>query len=338
MSSRRKFVKTSGLALLGIGVGGIPTFLARAAETDNLTMLYKKKKILICVFQRGAMDGLMAVTPFEDQYLKAARPSLFMTAAKAAGNAQLIDLDGCFGLHPAMSAFEPLFREKRLAIVHGIGSDHDSRAHFNAQRHLEAAAAAMAGKENFEAINTSLPAGTANYKPANNAEYPDSTLGGSLKQIAQLIKRGEDIEVAFAESDGWDTHFDQGTATGLFARNAADLSNSVAAFWKDIEIYQDDVMVMTMTEFGRTVKQNGTGDTDHGRASCSFILGNAVNGGLVHGNVQPLSAENLDQGRDLAVTTDFRSVFSEVADKHLKISNDDVLFPDWKGKKIEVMK
>jgi uncharacterized protein (DUF1501 family) len=95
---------------------------------------------------------------------------------------------------------------------------------------------------------------------------------------------------------------------------------------------------MTMTEFGRTVKQNGTGGTDHGRASCSFILGNDVNGGLVHGSIKPLSVENLDDGRDLAVTTDFRSVFSEVANTHLNINNNGIVFPDWKGNKIGVMR
>jgi uncharacterized protein (DUF1501 family) len=94
---------------------------------------------------------------------------------------------------------------------------------------------------------------------------------------------------------------------------------------------------MTATEFGRTVKQNGSGGTDHGRGSCCFILGNDVNGGKVHGNVQPLAPENLADGRDLAVTTDFRAVFSEVADKHLNIHNDTVLFPEWKGEKIGVM-
>ena len=93
-----------------------------------------------------------------------------------------------------------------------------------------------------------------------------------------------------------------------------------------------------MTEFGRTVKQNGTGGTDHGRGSCNFILGNDVNGGIVHGIVKPLSVENLEDGRDLAVTTDFRAVFSEVANQHLKINNNNTLFPDWKGTKIGVMK
>src|SRR5690606_2259717 len=123
-------------------------------------------------------------------------------------------------------------------------------------------------------------------------------------QIAQLIKMDVGMEVAFAESGGWDTHFNQGTDTGTFARNINDFSNCIAAFWNDLERYQDDVTVMTMTEFGRTVAQNGTGGTDHGRASCNFILGNDVNGGLVHGIVNPLAKENLADGRDLMVTTD----------------------------------
>jgi uncharacterized protein (DUF1501 family) len=117
-----------------------------------------------------------------------------------------------------------------------------------------------------------------------------------------------------------------------------DLSESMMAFWADMGTLQDDVTIMTMTEFGRTVKQNGTGGTDHGRASCNFILGNGVMGGKVHGIMKPLSVENLEDGRDLAVTTDFRSVFSEVANKHLNVTNNKLLFPDWTGNQINMMK
>jgi uncharacterized protein (DUF1501 family) len=96
---------------------------------------------------------------------------------------------------------------------------------------------------------------------------------------------------------------------------------------------------MTMTEFGRTVKQNGTGGTDHGRASCNFIIGNNINGGKVHGIIKPLAIENLEDGRDLAVTTDFRAVFAEVAYKHLQLdsSNKNTLFPDWQGNYLGIM-
>ncbi len=419
MISRRGFVKSGGLVLFGIGVGGVPAFVARAADSRKITSSYKKKKIMVCIFQRGAMDGLMAVSPFTDEYLIKARPGLFIPAEKSAQSTTLIDLDGRFGLHPSMKAFEPLFREKRLAIVHGIGSPNNTRSHFDAQDYMESgtpfnkgtasgwlnravgllghdatpfravsltssmprsfygdnpsvaisnlqdfsiqmrgnpSGANMAaksfedlydqtssgllketGKESFDAVKMLQKTDTRNYQPANNAVYPSSALGNSLKQIAQLVKMDVGLEVAFAESGGWDTHFNQGAETGIFARNVADLSNSITAFWTDLGSYQDDLTVMTMTEFGRTVKQNGTGGTDHGRASCNFILGNDVQGGMVHGSIKPLAPENLEDGRDLAVTTDFRAVFGEVADKHLKISSDQILFPDWKGNKIGVM-
>lgn len=419
MISRRGFVKSGGLVLFGIGVGGVPAFMARAADSRKIISPYKKKKIMVCIFQRGAMDGLMAVTPFTDEYLKKARPGLFIPVEKSAQSTTLIDLDGRFGLHPSMKAFEPLFRDKRLAIVHGIGSPNNTRSHFDAQDYMESgtpfnkgtasgwlnravgllghdatpfravsltssmprsfygdnpsvaisnlqdfsiqmrgnpSGANMAaksfedlydqtssgllketGKESFDAVKMLQKTDTRNYQPANNAVYPTGALGNSLKQIAQLVKMDVGLEVAFAESGGWDTHFNQGAETGIFARNVADLSNSITAFWTDLGSYQDDLTVMTMTEFGRTVKQNGTGGTDHGRASCNFILGNDVQGGMVHGNIKPLAPENLEDERDLAVTTDFRAVFGEVADKHLKISSDQILFPDWKGNKIGVM-
>ncbi len=420
MSSRRGFLKSGALALFASSISGVPSFIARAANGNKLLSPYKKNKILVCIFQRGAMDGLMAVNPFTDQYLKAARPTLFMSAAKGTFNNPLIDLDGQFGLHPAMKSFEPFFREKRLAIVHAVGSPNSTRSHFDAQDYMEAgtpfnkgtssgwlnravgllghesatpfqavsitsslprsfygdnatiainnlqdfaiqlrgnpmganvaaksfeglydqtssALLNKTGKESFDAVKMLQKADTKNYTPANGAVYPTSALGNSLKQMAQLIKMDVGLEVAFTESGGWDTHFNQGIETGIFARNVSDLSNAITAFWTDIEAYHDQVDVMTMTEFGRTVKQNGTGGTDHGRGSCMFILGNDVNGGKVHGNMPTLSVENLEDGRDVPVTTDFRSIFSEVASKHLKLNNDKILFPEWDGKKIGVM-
>ncbi len=428
MVSRRGFLKGSGLALFGVGLmGGIPAFLAEAAAAGNKVIApYKRRRVLVCIFQRGAMDGLMAVTPYADAYLAAARPGLFLSAAQNGGvnstkGSGLIDLDGRWGLHPSMSSFEPFFREGRLAIVQGIGSPNNTRSHFDAQDFMEsgtpfnkgtasgwlnravgllghdtltpfsavsltsalprsfygdqpslainnlqdfalqlrgnpAAASTVSksfedlydetsagllqktGKESFEAMKMLQQADIRNYKPAGGAIYPNSALGGSLKQVAQLIKMDVGLEVAFTESNGWDTHFNQGTDNGIFSRSAADLSDSITAFWKDLDAYQDDVTVMTMTEFGRTVHQNGTGGTDHGRASCNFILGNNVAGGKVHGKVTDLAKENLEDGRDLPVTTDFRSVFSSVADTHLHLSNDKALFPDWDGTKAAVMK
>lgn len=414
MASRRAFLKSGALALFAAGVGGVPTFIANAAQSRKLWIPYKKNKVLVCIFQRGAMDGLMAVTPFTDTYLQKARPNLFMSAAKTESR-PLIDLDGRFGLHPSMGSFENLFREKRLAIVHGVGSPNTTRSHFDAQDYMESGTpfkkgtdsgwlnravgllghevvtpfqavsltsslprsfygdnAVVAinnlddfaiqmrgnpmatrtaaksfeelydktstgllnktGKESFEAMKILKNADAKNYKPSNGAVYPVSPLGNSLKQIAQLIKMGVGLEVAFTECGGWDTHYNQGTDQGTFSRNVADLSNSITAFWTDISSYQDEVEVMTMTEFGRTVAQNGSNGTDHGRASCMFVLGNEVNGGVVHGKVPELAIENLEDRRDLPVTTDFRAVFNEVATSHLKIMDKaGKLFPDWKG-------
>jgi uncharacterized protein (DUF1501 family) len=420
MTTRRAFLKAGGLTLFGIGIGGVPAFVARAADSSKIIGPYKKQKTLVCIFQRGAMDGLMAVSPFTDEHLKAARPDLFISAAQGGTKPSLIDLDGRFGLHPSFAGFESLFREKRLAIVHGMGSPNTTRSHFDAQDYMESGTpfnkgtssgwlnraigllghdatpfralsltssmprsfygdnpamairdlkdfavqlkgnpmgAAMASKsfeelydqtsstllketskDSFDALKMLQKADLNNYTPANNAVYPLSPLGFALKQIAQLIKMDVGLEVGFAESGGWDTHLNQGAHNGVFARNVNDLTKSITAFWTDLEAYQDNITLMTMTEFGRTVKQNGTAGTDHGRASCSFILGNDVNGGIVHGTMAPLAVENLEDGRDLPVTTDFRSVFSEVSGVHLKINNDKLVFPGWDGKRLGVMK
>ena len=144
--------------------------------------------------------------------------------------------------------------------------------------------------------------------------------------------------MAFAESGGWDTHVQQGTAGGAFARRARDLGRSIAAFWRDLGSHRDDVVVLTMTEFGRTVAENGSGGTDHGHGSCLFVLGGGVDGGKVHGRLPALAPENLYQGRDLPVTTDFRAVFSEVAGAHLGVGDAAGLFPGWSGGRIPLFR
>jgi uncharacterized protein (DUF1501 family) len=193
-------------------------------------------------------------------------------------------------------------------------------------------------KESFDAMKQLREAGKNSYPVTPGVVYPNSALGNSLKQIAVLIKMNIGLELAFAESGGWDTHFNQGTLNGAFARNLKDFSDSIAAFWQDLAAHQEEVTVMTMTEFGRTVHQNGTGGTDHGRASCLWVLGNDVKGGQVYHQMKSLSKENLEDGRDVPVTTDFRSVFSAVAGKHLSLATPAALFPGWEGKSLEIMR
>lgn len=411
-------MKSGAMALFAAGFGGVPTFIARAADSRKILAPYKKNKVLVCIFQRGAMDGLMAVSPYTDPYLKTLRPTLYMSPAASEG--KLVDLDGKFGLHPALQAFAPYFIEGRMAIVHGVGSPNNTRSHFDAQDYMESGtpfskstgsgwlnravgllghdatpfravsltsslprsfygdnealainnlqefaiqmrgnpmASNLAsksfeqlydqtssqilnktGKESFDAIKMLDVKNIRNYQPAAGVQYPNSALGNALKQIAVLVKMNVGMEVAFAESGGWDTHFNQGAANGALARNLKDFSDSIAAFWKDLDAYQDDVTVMTMTEFGRTAHQNGTGGTDHGRASCLFVLGNDVQGGKVYNNIKSLAKDDLEDGRDLPVSTDFRSVFSAVADGHLKIKNNNILFPNWNGEMLGLMK
>lgn len=418
MIHRRAFMKSGALALFATGFGGLPNFIASAASGQKILQPYKKNKVMVCIFQRGAMDGLMAVSPFADPNLKILRPGLYMSPLEKEGG--LFNLDDHFGLHPAMAALQPYFGEKRMAIVHGVGSPNTTRSHFDAQDYMEAGtpfnkgtasgwlnrvaglmghdatpfravsltnalprsfygdneALAISnlqdfdiqmrnnpmgvktvsksfeelydqtsssllnktGKESFDAMKMLNVNELKNYQPAKDVVYPQTALGNSLKQIAVLIKMQVGLELAFAESGGWDTHVNQGTTNGAFARNLKDFSDSIAAFWKDLSAYQDEVTVMTMTEFGRTAHQNGTGGTDHGRASCLFVLGNDVQGGKVYQNIKSLAKEELEDKRDLPVSTDFRAVFSNVAQSHLKLQNSKGLFPDWNGQPLDLMR
>ncbi len=408
--SRRAFLTAGGLTVVAAGVGGVPSFLTRAAASTPQGV-FRRRKVLVTVFQRGAMDGLAAVQPIADPMLQRLRPTLSL------GASDLVDLDGRNGLHPALSPLAPYFREGRLGIVHGAGSPVATRSHFDAQDFMEtgrpgdksaetgwlnratgllghepetpfqavaltpqlplslrgpAPTLAIARLDDFGITGTgSLAAGetlealyaqtTADllstsgsegldaarlleearlgqYTPANGAEYPRSELGESLRQIAQLIKADVGLEVAFAEAGGWDTHARQGAARGSFARRAEDLAQSLAAFWTDIAAHHDDVTVLTMTEFGRTVAENGTGGTDHGRASAMFVLGNDVRGGEVHGAPLVLDPDALEDGRDLPVTTDFRSLFAGVAGGHLGIATGEALFPGWSGTPLDIVR
>jgi len=412
---RRVFLKSGGLALLTFGLG--PDFLRRAALAAPGG---GKKRTLVALFQRGAMDGLAAVPPVSGGELAGLRPRLAISAARSAGGEALLDLGVGFGLHPGFAPLLPLFRARELAIVHCVGSPDPTRSHFDAQDYMEsgtpgrkgtpsgwlnrvcgelghdatpfravastaalprslygrepavaisdlddfgvrlpgaagASAAAgrgfealyaeasqdllrAAGRESFDAVKLLSAEEVRAYRPAAGAAYPGSPLGKSLRQIAQLIKADVGLEVAFTESGGWDTHVGQGAGQGAFARRADDLAKSIAAFWTDLGARRDDVALLTMTEFGRTVRENGSGGTDHGHGSCLFVLGTRLDGGRVHGKFPGLAAGELYEGRDLPVTTDFRSVFAEVAGQHLGIGADAALFPEWVGKRLPLIR
>jgi uncharacterized protein (DUF1501 family) len=184
-------------------------------------------------------------------------------------------------------------------------------------------------KDTFDAVKTLRSATSQQYIPSEGVQYPNSPLSQSLQQIAQLIKSNVGVEVAFAEVGGWDTHANQGSSRGQLANQLRNFGEALSAFYRDLGDRMRNVVVLTMTEFGRAIRQNGSGGTDHGHASCLFVAGGPVKGGKVYGRWPGLAPEQLYEGRDLALTTDFRSVFSEILMKHMGAKDAAKVFPNF---------
>ncbi len=182
-------------------------------------------------------------------------------------------------------------------------------------------------REAFEAVKMLRKANPQQYAPEGGASYPQTPFGQAMLQIAQLIKADVGLEVAFTDLGGWDTHANQGAGRGQLADRLGEFSRGIAAFHRDLGDRMRNVVVLTMTEFGRTMRQNGTGGTDHGHASCLFAVGGPVKGGKVYGKWPGLGTEQLYEGRDLALTTDFRDVFAEVAARHMGAADLKAIFP-----------
>ena len=183
------------------------------------------------------------------------------------------------------------------------------------------------GQETFEAVRMLRSANPARYTPAGGANYPTTAFSNSMKQTAQLLKANLGVQAAFSDIGGWDTHQNQGAATGQLAARLKEFSEAIAAFWQDMGDAAGDITLVTMSEFGRTAHQNGTGGTDHGHANVMLVLGGGINGGKVYGRWPGLSNEQLNEGRDLVVTTDFRNVLGEAAYKTLGTKRLDQVFP-----------
>ncbi|MGI9090792.1 MAG: DUF1501 domain-containing protein [Gemmatimonadaceae bacterium] len=404
---RRAFVKSGALALVTLGLS--PSFLRRMAYGMDFTNV-PKGKTLVCLFQRGAADGLNVLVPHGEKAYYDLRPTIAV-ARPGTTPGSAIDLDGFFGLHPSLAPLKPLWDQKLLAPIHAVGSPSASRSHFDAQDFMETGTPDMkgtsdgwlnrllavegtceqcsttpfraiamtpqtprilggpsetiamnslgefsvratgseaqrlealyrtgsadlvhgAGQEMFEAVKLMRSANPQQYAARNGAQYPRSQFGQRLMQIAQLIKSNVGLEVAFADVGGWDTHVNQGGGTGQLAARLDDFSRSIAAFVQDMGDKMNDVMVLTMSEFGRTAHENGNRGTDHGHATAFFVLGGGVRGGKVYGKWPGLEPEQLNEGRDLKLTTDFRTVFSEVAVKHLGATRVEKIFPGYTG-------
>jgi uncharacterized protein (DUF1501 family) len=197
--------------------------------------------------------------------------------------------------------------------------------------YADAVAGALGGtaKESFEAAKILKTADPQKLQPENGALYPTNPLGNSLKQIAQLIKSNVGLEIAFTDVSGWDTHAGEGGAQGQLANNLRQFSDAISAFAKDLGSRMGDVVLVTMSEFGRTVRENGNRGTDHGHANVMLLLGGGVKGGKVYGKWPGLSSQQLYENRDLAITTDFRDVFGELLAKQLGVGALKSVFPGY---------
>ena len=385
MITRRVFLKSSGVAMVTLGFA--PSFLARTVEASGV-----RRKLLIAVFQRGAVDGLNMIVPFGEAEYYRVRPSIAID--RPGRELGAVDLNGFFGLHPRTAALKPLWDNRSLAIVHACGSPDSTRSHFDAQDYMESAtpgvkstkdgwlnrylqvaheadspltAVAMTRQmprslqghapalamgsvgefgvrggmdtrdsfesayaaaadqvlkgtahDAFDAMRTlSSAAGQQQYRPANGATYPRTPFGQSLQEIARLAKADVGLEIAFAESNQWDHHVNEGGASGQIANRLADFAGGIAALAQDLGDRMADTIILTMSEFGRAVAENGNRGTDHGHGNAMIVIGGAVKGGEIYGDWPGLTVEQRFEGRDLKITTDFRDVFGEVVMRHL---------------------
>jgi uncharacterized protein (DUF1501 family) len=394
--SRREFLKLSALAALGLYSLSVPSWLYAVA--DLLTR--QRDKTLVVLFQRGAADGLNMVVPFREADYYRFRPSI---AIKAPGEPNgSLDLDGNFGLHPALAPLMPLWKSGQMALIHAAGSPDPTRSHFEAQDNMETGTpgikttpdgwlnralghlsvknknplTALAVSPRLpRALRGNFPVTTLNSldsyrffggagpeasfemmyeksvdlllsgtgqatadsvnmvqdimksQPENlSAGYGKDHASKSLSQLARVIKAKKGLRAGFLDIGGWDHHANEGSTDGQLNSHLSDLGTGIAAFFRDLGDQAGDVVLVTMTEFGRTIQENGDRGTDHGHGSVMTVIGGEVKGGKVYGRWPGLQKEALFEGRDLEVTTDFRQVLTELLDSHLGLKDPDI-FP-----------
>jgi uncharacterized protein (DUF1501 family) len=349
---------------------------------------------LVVVLLRGAVDGLNVVAPYGDGAYRAARPTLALPGPGQPGG--VLDLDGRFGLHPALSAMMPLWKERSLAFIHASGSPDPTRSHFDAQDYMESGTPGRKSTPNgwlnrllaelpgahpaTEAVAfgpvlprmlegsmraTNIATGRAADQPmpidrplinaAFDALYQgDDPLSHAYREgvsaraqllselqqdmiaadhgapspigfaqdtghLAALVARDPTIKVAFFDLGGWDTHVNEGVGEGQLANHLQPLAEGLATFARGIGPAWRDTVVIVMSEFGRTVRENGNRGTDHGHGNVLWVMGGPVKGGRVYGQWPGLAEDALYQGRDLAITTDFRSAVALVLERHMRL-------------------
>ena len=386
--NRRDFLQTAAaLGCAGMVLSGPGAWMARAfADGGNPNRL-------VVIFLRGAVDGLNVLPPHGEAAYYEARPSI------AVAQARVTDLDGHFGLHPALSSLTPLWRERSLAFVAACGSPDPSRSHFDAQDYMESGTpgvkstpdgwlnrllGAMPGPHRAtDALNigpvvprilsgrmvvANMPMGRGAARPIpldrpaieepfsrlyqgndplsrafregyqarqkllaeldqdmaaadNGAPRPDQAFADSCTRLGHLMARDPGIRMAFTALGGWDTHVNEGSAEGQLANHLRPLGDGLLSLVQGLGAAYRQTVIIVMSEFGRTMRENGNGGTDHGHGNVMWVAGGKVRGGKVYGNWPGLAEADLYQGRDLAVTTDFRAVLSVVIRRHLQAGN-----------------
>jgi uncharacterized protein (DUF1501 family) len=362
------------------------------------------RDILVYIFQRGAADALNALVPHADPDYYTHRNTI---AVPAPGDpAGAIDLDGFYGLHPALAPLKSLYDAGDLALVHASGVPHGSRSHFAAQglvergvadktgpdtgwlgRHLslttpvsssafrsvaisgnvpvslngtsEPLAISNLGEFSFdqEIVDSGYPAvlgslfqspvpfaspaqaallamdelQAANLQaitPGNGAVYPGTGLGDKLTQAGQLIRSSLPVETICLDSDGWDHHEN----LPLFIdQSLTELADALNAFYTDMGPQMQRVTVLVHSEFGRRVAENASFGVDHGTGGLAYLIGGGVNGGQIISDWPGLAPVNLEMGEDLRITTDLRTVLTELLDKRLGGTDANVVFPGFSG-------
>ncbi len=399
---RRDFIRRVGLISAGALVPfGHDAWAARSIDGSPRSASGRKR--LVVVFLRGAVDGLSVVAPYGDPLYFEARPTIAIPRPQAAvyaggGDQSLLDLDGHFGLHPALGSLLPLWRDRKLAFIHACGSPDPTRSHFEAQDYIETATpgvhstqdgwmnrllAQLPGNHSAtEAVNlgpvvprilsgklavANIPTGRAAGRPipldrpgieqafarlyqgndplstnfrageaarkkllgeiqedmkiADNGAPPPNGFATDAAQLARLIARDPGVRLAFVGLGGWDTHVNQGAAHGQLAGHLQPLADGLAGFAHDLGPAWNDTVVVVLSEFGRTVHENGNGGTDHGHGNVMWVMGGGVRGGRVYGQWPGLSNGDLYQGRDLAMTTDFREPLALIVRDHMGLND-----------------
>jgi uncharacterized protein (DUF1501 family) len=406
---RRDFLINTGIftasALTAVGTHA---YVARSANLND------NQKRLVVIFLRGAVDGLNIVVPYTENAYYQARPKI---AIPQPGHPEgVLDLDGRFGLHPALAPLIPLWKQGTLAFVHAAGSPDSTRSHFDAQYYMESGTPGVkdtgdgwmnrllgvlsgrtpiqgvtvgettprifAGKipvanlasgrnadktlpldrprvaEAFDKLYSGKDALSTTYyegrmarqalksdldaemKMANNGAPLPYGFARDAQRLARLIVKDPRIQLGFMDVGGWDTHVNQGGSTGQLARNLQQLGNGLVNLVQGLGSTYANTSVIVVSEFGRTVKENGNGGTDHGHGNVMWILGGNIHGGKVYGEWPGLSANQLYENRDLAITTDFRDVITTVLERHINLDDTRLnqLFPNYKyAQKIQLI-